>query len=215
MEFKVYSGSDTEYTIMKVDTAIGASTLQMGDPGTNHVQVSEGGAISFVGSASINLPNDTVTPNDVLSTGQTDEYALTYEATGGTWEWTPHYIGVSHLALSMTQTTDRYLATNNASSCTSFYGVPAPGVNATLGNLMCRIQNAPGSGESRAMTVYSGCGSTSVTCTISDTATTCSDTSNTATTSASNDYVHVFVDNSAGVSNGPGWTTCSWTYQTR
>lgn len=31
--------------------------------------------------------NDQVTPDNVLSTGQTDEYCLTYEATGGTWEW--------------------------------------------------------------------------------------------------------------------------------
>lgn len=33
------------------------------------------------------LGNNTVTPDFVLTTGQTDEYCLTYEATGSTWEW--------------------------------------------------------------------------------------------------------------------------------
>lgn len=33
------------------------------------------------------LGNDDITPDMVLSTGQTDEYVLTYEATGDTWEW--------------------------------------------------------------------------------------------------------------------------------
>jgi hypothetical protein len=31
--------------------------------------------------------SDKVTPNLVHTTGQTDEYCLTYEATGTTWEW--------------------------------------------------------------------------------------------------------------------------------
>ncbi len=31
--------------------------------------------------------NDLITPNSVKTTGQTDEYCLTYEATGTTWEW--------------------------------------------------------------------------------------------------------------------------------
>ncbi|MEY2665093.1 MAG: hypothetical protein RLZZ480_198, partial [Candidatus Parcubacteria bacterium] len=31
--------------------------------------------------------NNIVTPNSVKTTGQTDEYCLTYEATGTTWEW--------------------------------------------------------------------------------------------------------------------------------
>lgn len=33
------------------------------------------------------LDNDSITPNMVLSTGQTDEFCLTYESTGPTWEW--------------------------------------------------------------------------------------------------------------------------------
>ena len=33
------------------------------------------------------LGNNDITPDMVLSTGQTDEYVLTYEATGDTWEW--------------------------------------------------------------------------------------------------------------------------------
>jgi hypothetical protein len=39
-----------------------------------------------IGSGST-LANDLITPNSVLSTGQTDEFCLTYEATGTTWEW--------------------------------------------------------------------------------------------------------------------------------
>jgi hypothetical protein len=31
--------------------------------------------------------NDSITPDMLLSTGQTDEYVLTYELTGDTWEW--------------------------------------------------------------------------------------------------------------------------------
>ncbi len=34
------------------------------------------------------MANDSVTPDDVLSSGQTDEYCLTYEETGDTWQWT-------------------------------------------------------------------------------------------------------------------------------
>jgi hypothetical protein len=33
------------------------------------------------------LGDDDITPSMVLSTGQTDEYCLSYEATGTTWEW--------------------------------------------------------------------------------------------------------------------------------
>ncbi len=31
--------------------------------------------------------NNIITPNSILTSGQTDEYCLTYEATGTTWEW--------------------------------------------------------------------------------------------------------------------------------
>lgn len=33
------------------------------------------------------LTNDSVVPDHLLSTGQTDEYCISYEATGDTWEW--------------------------------------------------------------------------------------------------------------------------------
>ena len=35
----------------------------------------------------ITLGNNNITPDNVLSTGQTDEYCLSYETTGDTWEW--------------------------------------------------------------------------------------------------------------------------------
>lgn len=39
-----------------------------------------------IGSGST-FANNIITPNSVLSTGQTDEYCLSYESTGSTWEW--------------------------------------------------------------------------------------------------------------------------------
>lgn len=39
------------------------------------------------GATALSIANDAVTPDDVLSTGQTDEFCLTYETTGDTWEW--------------------------------------------------------------------------------------------------------------------------------
>ena len=39
------------------------------------------------GNAGVVLPNDSIGPNEVFTTGQTDEYCLTYEGTGTTWEW--------------------------------------------------------------------------------------------------------------------------------
>lgn len=44
-----------------------------------------GGSWTAVGAATIN--NDSITPDMASSTGQVDEYCLTYEATGDTWEW--------------------------------------------------------------------------------------------------------------------------------
>lgn len=61
----------------------GVSSLRLGseaafsyDPDTNTLAVD-----------AITLGSNTLTPNNVLTTGQTDEYCLTYEATGSTWEW--------------------------------------------------------------------------------------------------------------------------------
>ncbi|MBP6924496.1 MAG: hypothetical protein KBB78_02920, partial [Candidatus Pacebacteria bacterium] len=42
--------------------------------------------ILTIGSGST-FANNLITPNGLLTTGQTDEYCLTYEATGSTWEW--------------------------------------------------------------------------------------------------------------------------------
>ncbi len=39
------------------------------------------------GNGEVILPNDSVGPNEVQTTSQTDEFCLTYETTGGTWEW--------------------------------------------------------------------------------------------------------------------------------
>ena len=39
-----------------------------------------------IGSGST-VADDLIHPDDLLSTGQTDEYCLTYESTGDTWEW--------------------------------------------------------------------------------------------------------------------------------
>lgn len=41
------------------------------------------------------LGNDDITPDMVLSTGQTDEYCLTYESTGSTFEWQACSVGGS------------------------------------------------------------------------------------------------------------------------
>ncbi len=39
------------------------------------------------GDAEVVLPDSSVGPNEVFATGQSDEYCLTYETTGGTFEW--------------------------------------------------------------------------------------------------------------------------------
>lgn len=61
----------------------GVSSLRLGseaaftyDPSTNTLAVD-----------SVSLGDDTIAPDDLLAAGQTDEYCLTYEATGDTWEW--------------------------------------------------------------------------------------------------------------------------------
>lgn len=53
---------------------------------------------TITGNAGVVLPNDTISPNEVFTTSQTDEYCLTYEATGTTWEW-QSCAGVSSIAL--------------------------------------------------------------------------------------------------------------------
>lgn len=53
MDFGVHSGADTPTTVMKFDTDAGETLIQIGTPGTNYVQVTEAGAMSFVGTASL------------------------------------------------------------------------------------------------------------------------------------------------------------------
>lgn len=67
------------------------------------------------------IANDTITPNSILSTGQTDEYCLTYEATGTTWEWQTCGSGGGATALNelndvtLTSTTTGDMLYNNSS----------------------------------------------------------------------------------------------------
>ncbi|MEN9920979.1 MAG: hypothetical protein RL538_872 [Candidatus Parcubacteria bacterium] len=66
-----------------------------GDVGTSgYILLSTGAGTNWVATSSLGLTasatpltNDDVTPDFVASAGQTDEYCLTYEATGSTWEW--------------------------------------------------------------------------------------------------------------------------------
>lgn len=61
----------------------GNIALTVGDGTTDSLTVSTDGT----GNAEVVLPNDSIGPNEILSSGQTDEYCLTYELTGTTLEW--------------------------------------------------------------------------------------------------------------------------------
>jgi hypothetical protein len=61
----------------------GNIALTIGDGTTDSVTISTDGT----GNGEVVLPNDSIGPNELLSSGQTDEYCLTYEATGTTMEW--------------------------------------------------------------------------------------------------------------------------------
>lgn len=78
------------------------------------------------------LGNDDITPDMILSTGQVDEYVLTYEATGDTWEWAAAS-GIaetdidteSELEAILTDVTDIYTNTDfadNSSNWNSAFG---------------------------------------------------------------------------------------------
>ena len=63
-----------------------------GDFGTSgFVLLSTGGGTNWVSTSSLGidgtLSDDSITPDYVATSGQTDEYCLTYEVTGDTWEW--------------------------------------------------------------------------------------------------------------------------------
>lgn len=66
-------------------TLSGSSGYGIRDNGGTIEYKNNGGSWATFGLASLGA--DSVTPDNLLSTGQTDEYCLTYEATGDTWEW--------------------------------------------------------------------------------------------------------------------------------
>jgi hypothetical protein len=61
----------------------GAGALTIGNANLSTLTVTTDGT----GNGEVVLPNDSIGPNELMSTGQTDEYCLTYEATGTTFEW--------------------------------------------------------------------------------------------------------------------------------
>ncbi|MFZ3301207.1 MAG: LamG-like jellyroll fold domain-containing protein [Microgenomates group bacterium] len=61
----------------------GNIALTVGDVLTDSITLTTDGT----GNGEVVLPNDSIGPNEILSTGQTDEYCLTYETTGTTFEW--------------------------------------------------------------------------------------------------------------------------------
>ncbi len=63
-----------------------------GDAGANgYILLSTGTGTNWVATSTLgisgSLSNNSVTPDYIASAGQTDEYCLTYESTGDTWEW--------------------------------------------------------------------------------------------------------------------------------
>lgn len=63
-----------------------------GDTGTNgYLLLTTGTGTNWVATSTLGitgtLSNSSVTPDYIALTGQTDEYCLTYEITGDTWEW--------------------------------------------------------------------------------------------------------------------------------
>lgn len=61
----------------------GNIALTIGDATTDSITLQTDGT----GNGEVVLPNDSIGPNEIFSTGQTDEYCLTYEASGTTFEW--------------------------------------------------------------------------------------------------------------------------------
>jgi hypothetical protein len=62
----------------------GAAELTLGGTSMTALTVTT----DSTGNAEVVLPNSSIGPNELMSTGQTDEYCLTYEASGTTLEWT-------------------------------------------------------------------------------------------------------------------------------
>ena len=75
------NGGDIEY---KDD---GGSWTAFNSFAGGHDAVSLAGTLDYLTISGQEITLGSITPDDVLATGQTDEYVLTYEATGDTWEW--------------------------------------------------------------------------------------------------------------------------------
>lgn len=72
----------------EAQTNVDMATFGLDNVGSASVDVDSNGATLTAGGVDVLLASDDViTPDMVLSTGQSDEYCLTYEATGDTWEW--------------------------------------------------------------------------------------------------------------------------------
>ena len=70
MDFAVNSGADTETVVLKFDTAdSGATTIQIGDPGTDYINVTEGGVMTVAGSGTITA-TDGDTATSFFSSGE-------------------------------------------------------------------------------------------------------------------------------------------------
>lgn len=86
------SGSLITGTAANDNTGFNLIDLFSGASPTSKFSVNDAGNVTLAGDLTVSgtnatLPNDSISPNEVLTTGQTDEYCLTYEATGSTWEW--------------------------------------------------------------------------------------------------------------------------------
>lgn len=80
----LYGGSAGSFSEIAAGTS--AQLLQANGSGVPGFVTMSGDATIAAGGA-LTIANNAIEPNMVLSTGQTDEYCLTYEATGATWEW--------------------------------------------------------------------------------------------------------------------------------
>ena len=76
------SGADTNYAGIFTGGNVG-----IGDTSPQALLTVGGGELFTINSSGIISSSNNITPNSVFTTGQTDEYCLTYEATGTTWEW--------------------------------------------------------------------------------------------------------------------------------
>lgn len=72
-----------DITISGGNINTGNIAFTIGDVTTDSITLTTDGT----GNGEVVLPNDSIGPNEIHSTGQTDEYCLTYEATGTTLEW--------------------------------------------------------------------------------------------------------------------------------